>query len=412
MKRPLRVVILSASFGGGHLGPATELASRLRRLGATVDVVDLIALCPVASGAVLRSAYRTMLGRAPGVWGSLFDSADGVTDHLPGLRLLVSAVARRVAVLLAGGVAGPADVVVSTYPFGGHVVAAIRRGGGARVPLVSYVTDPAVHGLWMMAGTDLYLAGWSVAGAQLLRLGAERVRVVQPPVRPEFRPVRSVAEQRAMRADWNLPSGPLALVLSGSWGVGDMTGTTSDLVSIEGVTPVVVCGRNGRLRRRLAGTAGAVVLDWVADMASLMRACNVVVLNSGGLSLAEAGACGLPVIHYRPLPGQGVANAAAAEQDGIAAWVRDQDGLAAAIALGVRRGAHPAVLAADPVAEILRVAGKRLAAEPGRVQVGSRVAARSAVVPLRAPVPVPVDAFANGLLRRPVAQRVPVGNRW
>jgi UDP-N-acetylglucosamine:LPS N-acetylglucosamine transferase len=38
-------------------------------------------------------------------------------------------------------------------------------------------------------------------------------------------------------------------------------------------------------------------------MACLMRACDVAVLNSGGLSLAEATAVGLPVLHYRPLVG-------------------------------------------------------------------------------------------------------------
>jgi hypothetical protein len=74
------------------------------------------------------------------------------------------------------------------------------------------------------------------------------------------------------------------------------------------------------------------------------------------LSLAEATAVGLPVLHYRPLVGQGVANAALAAAVGLAEWPRTRPELSAAIArtaTTVRRFVEAAV---DPVTEIITVA--------------------------------------------------------
>jgi processive 1,2-diacylglycerol beta-glucosyltransferase len=85
--------------------------------------------------------------------------------------------------------------------------------------------------------------------------------------------------------------------------------------------PVVVCGRNGALRRRLTGAGVAHVLGWVDDMPTLMHAVDVLVENAGGLMALEGMACGLPVLTYRPIPGHGRLSAAALTGAGISVWV-------------------------------------------------------------------------------------------
>ena len=79
-----------------------------------------------------------------------------------------------------------------------------------------------------------------------------------------------------------LPRGRLALVMSGSWAVGDLMAAVDALLAVSGPSPVLVCGRNEQLRRRLSGRPDVVLVGWVSDMAALMRTCDVAVLNSGG----------------------------------------------------------------------------------------------------------------------------------
>jgi hypothetical protein len=57
---------------------------------------------------------------------------------------------------------------------------------------------------------------------------------------------------------------------------------------------LVVCGRNDRLRRKLAAVPGLVVVGWTDPMPDLMRACDLAVLDSALLSPAIAAAVTFP----------------------------------------------------------------------------------------------------------------------
>src|SRR5262249_5318226 len=88
--------------------------------------------------------------------------------------------------------------------------------------------------------------------------------------------------------------------------------------------------RNEALRRRLSRDPRIVALGWVDDIPTLIRACDLVVQNAGGLTSLEALASGVPVVTYECLPGHGRTNAAALHDAGSAVWVRDRAALAAA----------------------------------------------------------------------------------
>jgi UDP-N-acetylglucosamine:LPS N-acetylglucosamine transferase len=87
--------------------------------------------------------------------------------------------------------------------------------------------------------------------------------------------------------------------------VGDAVGTAARLAELDGVRPVVLCGRNERLRRTLATAGRCLALGWRDDLPDLFAAAAVLVDNAGGETCAEAFAAGLPVVSYRPLPGHG-----------------------------------------------------------------------------------------------------------
>jgi processive 1,2-diacylglycerol beta-glucosyltransferase len=76
---------------------------------------------------------------------------------------------------------------------------------------------------------------------------------------------------------------------------------------------VVVCGRNATLRRRVEALPRNVpvrALGFVDNVAELMRSADVLVTKAGGLTLAEAFCCGVPVVVHDLLPGQEAGNLA------------------------------------------------------------------------------------------------------
>ena len=343
-----RILVITASAGAGHNRPARELARRFAGLGHHVQVTDLADTAPF--GRTMRRAFRRMLTSRPALWGRMCSSFDD-TGELPAvLRRLLVITGRRVARIIDQG---EIDLIVSTYPLGGRVVGQARLHTARRPPLVTYVTDPAIHSLWIDAVTDQYLTTWTFAGAHLRRMTPTPSAVVAAATGEQFRLDGAIRPDRAA----GQPGRPLALVASGSWGVGDVIGTVRDLLADGRFRPVVVCGRNADLRARVGAIPGAVALGWIDDMAALMRECSIAVLNSGGLTLAEATAVGLPVVHHKPLPGQGELNAAACQAGGGSPVSRSTAELSRA--LGRARCLGELLGTADPVAAILAVLDER-----------------------------------------------------
>ena len=356
-------MLLSASIGAGHDGAAGELADRLRAEGFQVTRYDLVELMPARLGRLIRAGYARQLSTAPRSWGWLA----GALHRHPALaalavRLTYLAASRRVRTALGGS----PDVVVSTYPLASQVLGRLRRSGRLDAPVATFLTDLSVHRLWVADGVDTHLALHEVAADQARRLGGRNVQVTGPAVRAAFRPADSPGEQRSARARLGLPARvPLALVVAGSWGVGEVEQAVADIARTGLATPVVACGRNELLRQRLTRAGTGIALGWTQEMPSLIRACDLVVQNAGGLSSLEALACGVPVLTYRCLPGHGSANAQALAEAGWAPWIRTPAALPTALklALAGEYAVGGTGRAADPAATIAAIARR---ADPGR----------------------------------------------
>jgi UDP-N-acetylglucosamine:LPS N-acetylglucosamine transferase len=310
--------MISASVGAGHDGAAHELTRRLTIGGLTVQRHDFLDLLPPGWGATLRDTYARQLRYAPATWGWLLQAVSG-----PRAGARAAAFAARAAATRTLAAIGPQPaVVVSTYPLASQALGRLRRSGRLTAPVVAFMTDPSIHPLCIAPGIDMHLAPGARAASTIRDLHNAPAAVVAPVVGPRFHP----GDTRAARNRLGLPCDEqLAVVVAGSWGVGDVEATARDIAATGTAIPVVVCGRNEALRQRLSG---AVALGWVDDMPALLRAADVVVHNAGGLSSLEAMASGVPVVSYRCLPGHGTANAAALEADGLSAWPRSPTELA------------------------------------------------------------------------------------
>ncbi|MBO0840580.1 MAG: glycosyltransferase [Sciscionella sp.] len=395
---PARIVVISASVGAGHDGVADQLASRLSAEGHRIERHDFLAMVPARLGWLFRTLYHRQLTCAPRSWGWLLHAL-GIRFVLNGfVAALAFATGRRMRAMLGDDT----DVVISTYPLAGQVLARLRRRGRCAAELITYLTDPSVHPLWIAKGTDGYLTPYSITADQARALGADRVTVVAPVVRPAFRPARDRAERVAARAAFGLPStGRLAMVSSGSWAVGEVEQVAREIAASGAATPVVMCGENETLRRRLADLTPGHVLGWVDDMATLMRACDVMVYASAGLSVVEAHATGLPVIAYRSLPGHGKANADALHSAGLSTSVREPDELTVTLrAIAPLTGGIPPTAAhIDPIELITCLAGG--APRTHHHSDRDRLPARPPSLPPSQPLSIPlaVDLDAVGRLR-------------
>ncbi|MDO8691709.1 MAG: glycosyltransferase, partial [Dehalococcoidia bacterium] len=109
---------------------------------------------------------------------------------------------------------------------------------------------------------------------------------------------------------------------------------------------VVVCGRNDRLRKKLAAMdLPGKVLGFVEDMARWMRACDVVVCKAGALTVAEATApARRPLVIVDALPGQEKGNLRYVLESGIGVHAPPGRPLARALRALEEPAFHPRAL--------------------------------------------------------------------
>jgi UDP-N-acetylglucosamine:LPS N-acetylglucosamine transferase len=258
------------------------------------------------------------------------------------------------------------DVVVSTYPLASQTLGHLRGSGEITVPVLTYLTDPAVHVSWLHPAVDAHLAVTAVTAAQAQADHGVACTVAGPLVTPRFTERLDLPELVALRAVTGLPAArPVALLVAGSLGLGDV-GTAARHVVAAGFTALVLCGRNESLRKALASVPGVVALGWRTDVPALMQVADVLVQNAGGLACTEAMVAGLPTVTYRPIPGHGRHNAVVLHDAGLVPWARTPADLARALHAQLGRDRTPPALG-DPTDHVLAAVAARRTRSGGAV---------------------------------------------
>lgn len=331
-----RVLILTGSVGAGHDGAARELRQRLQQENVIVEVRDFLDAVPHWAAWVLREGYLATSRRSPAAFEAMFRGAerDGLPLHLfRFLARLGRAQVRRWVTTTSS------EVVVSTYPVSSQCLGDLRAEG-LPVRALTYVTDPAVHRAWVHRSVDVHMTVTETSAEQGRKDHGIAMVAAGPLVAAGFA-AATAGRRETLRQELALPpDGRVALLSAGSEGLGEVPHIAADIAA-AGWVPLVLCGRNRRLARRLATVSGAVPLGWREDVHDLMRAADVLVHNAGGLTLTEAMVSGLPAVTYRPIPGHGRANAAALDRGGLAPWARTAEELAEQMNKQVSAGASP-----------------------------------------------------------------------
>lgn len=314
-----RVLILSASVGGGHNAAAAVIQSELRQAGHCACVVDGLALASPRLNRYFQWAYPWQLRYAPWLYDWQVRLSNGRRVARAVRWLCASLWSERLLDLVE--LTRP-DLIVSTYPLMTAALGQLRTQGQLRCPCAAVVTDYGVHRLWTAPGIDLHLVVSGESARQAVDADG-RVEVMQPLVNPAYRVLR---DREAARARLDLPRRDfIALVVGGAWGIGDLEKIAADVVA-SGVYTVVVCGRNAALASRLAtrftGLDTVRVLGWTDELPWYMAAADCLVQSAGGLTCLEAVAARLPIVLYCPIAGHGRLNAEAMERAGAAYWAR------------------------------------------------------------------------------------------
>jgi processive 1,2-diacylglycerol beta-glucosyltransferase len=327
-----RVLLLTASVGGGHTRAAEAIAASLARLAdegrvdcEAIDVVDVLAHTTRWFRAAYRGTYLGLLERAPSLLGWLYERSDRAYRGVRTRWATAHANARPLRRLLASY---RPDLVVSTHFLPSEYLAGLRRRGRLDARLATVVTDVHVHGMWLADPCDHYFVANEESRRTLEIEGVPPTSIDATgiPIDPRF--VESI-EPLAARRRHGLPiDRPVVLFTTGGACVGPVASLFRSLLALETRCCVLaVCGKSEAARTALEAVARdhdptkpaqPKVLGFTTEMHDLMAAADLLVGKPGGLTSTEARARGLPMAIVHSVPGQEEHNAAALLEAGCA----------------------------------------------------------------------------------------------
>lgn len=324
---PRRVLILSASAGTGHIRAAEALEKVCRVTEGIGETHHFDAL--TFTNKLFRDFYSkfyiTLVRDAPTLLGWWYETSDEpwLTDKM---RLMFDRMNTQPLVRMIGRL--KPDITICTHFLPAEIISWLMMQGKVSTRLSIVVTDLDFHAMWLSRSFHRYFVALDETREHLRMMGLPegRVTVSGIPIDPAFgEPFDAGAFRRAqgLRLDR-----PVVLVSAGALGVGPAEHVARILTLLR--TPcqvVIVCGKREGLidkveaRLKESGVKPHLsfkTITYTDEMHNWMRASDLFVGKPGGLTTAEALACGLPFVVFSPIPGQEERNSDHLLEKGVA----------------------------------------------------------------------------------------------
>lgn len=313
MKNNIRVLILTAPFGNGHLSVAREIQREFKR-HKNVDVImyDLYTeeyrrLTKFARKYHLRQykkgfsqlSYKYIYYNS----GRLLKTKLGHMYKRFGMKQLIRKI-----------IEVKPDLILNTFPVNSSYY---LKDEGIDLPVFTMITDYYANANWIHPNIACHFVASDNVVKQLLNQGIpeERILLTGIPVRSPFQKRVTDEKIETLRNKFQIhPGHKVVLAVAGAKGVlPNFKRLAKRLSEIPNLTLLLVCGKQKKLYRKLTRTfakqSNVKVFPFVTDIENLMAVSDLMVTKPGGITITECAQMGLPLVLYKPIYGQELENA-------------------------------------------------------------------------------------------------------
>ena len=310
----MKILILSAATGGGHLRASRAISDYIRQNDpdCSVEVVDAMKSIGSLLDKTVCEGYHALATKTPKLFGKLYRATNKkspLSDLLNGFsssfsRLLLPTIEQ----------CDP-DAIISTHPFVSEMVSHLKETGYLDVPLVTLMTDYGPHRAWIAPFADAYVVSNADMIPEMEEMGVSREKIY-----PFGIPVEDVfftkADKPALLKKFGLdPAMPTILIMAGSFGVTNVLKIYRQITRTNiPFQAVVITGRNEKLYAAFADEVETSpkktkLVFFTDEVENYMHASDLLITKPGGLTVSEALACNIPLAVFDAIPGQEEDNA-------------------------------------------------------------------------------------------------------
>ena len=312
--KQLRILVFSAAFGNGHLRAAEAVIEgiRIKEPLAIVTHLDFGDFLSKRFNSVVKKLYFELVKHSPKLWGKFYYQTSKLQPNSRIQRFLNQL--GRTDFLQYIQEFEP-DLIVCTYPTISSILAQLRLEHILQVPVITVITDYTVHSHWVHPGVDRYIVACEDVKEMLVTGGilASKIDVTGIPVSPKF---EETIDPKPIISELGLKPDLLTFLVMGAHGSLESTKKICMKLanSLVPVQLIIVCGNNRKLYRSLQDVIASARnplarLRFVDNLEDLMSVSDLIITKAGGLTVTEALTRHLPLVIFKPIPGQEEENA-------------------------------------------------------------------------------------------------------
>lgn len=333
----MRILILSAKTGGGHMRAAQALKAVIneRDSEAVVEIVDGLEYVNHYFNKAVVDGYKFSAMKTPKIYG-LFYRASNTDNPIYKIMQKANAIfAKKFIPLL---MEFKPDAVVTTHPFPSIMFSRLREKGITNIPLISIMTDFASHSAYINPCVSKYVVSSVQMVDELESLGVDR-NIIHPvgiPIDPIFYKQDDKKAEHLSKLGFN-PELKTVLIMAGSFGVTDILKIYENINEIDlNFQIIVITGKNPKLfdafnsilscnedmrvgtaernfdvekepsrkESKFNVTKPTKLIYFTDEVYKYMHISDLIVTKPGGLTVSESLASCLPMALFKAIPGQ------------------------------------------------------------------------------------------------------------
>lgn len=317
-----RPIIFYASIGHGHKQAALALYDELMQQGLRPKMIDTFyTLSPLLHYTLLNS-YLGLLKLSPSLWRKLYFHADKHSLYYRIDQLSILFLNRLYKIIRQER----PPFVISTHSFVTPFLTTLKIKKQFPLPVYSVITDFMMHPAYLRDGVDRYFTHDPLCHLIAEKYELEKEQFVATGIPVPIMHIREFSK-RKLRNELHIPQHlKTVLIAGGGIGLANYVTIIEELEKLSDKV-VILCmtGHNKKAFRHLSlmkSKHDLRIIPFTEQFLHYLRASDVIISKSGGLTMAESLICETPIIIFQPVPGHEEDNAQFLLKNGAAICVK------------------------------------------------------------------------------------------
>ena len=332
-----KILILYATYGGGHLSAAKSIKNYIDENYNDVEanLVDCIKYINKTINRVSTGVYKRLTKNAPWAWKRVYyNSEKGALSKISnGSNRLM---AKKLYHLFRDY---SPDLVISTHMFATQMTSYLKKKGKIDCTLATVLTDFAPHEQWLVGheyGNYFFVSheGMKKSLIEDFHVDSNKIFCTGIPISNKFSQNFNTEEIYNL---FKLNPNKKTILFFGGGEFGLGKSKTTEVLQcltkyLDTYQIIAISGRNPKMNtafkeiaEKLNDSSSLKIYEFIDNVPEAMSISSLVVTKPGGLTVSESLASSLPILVINPIPGQEEQNAEFLEQSGVAIWIKKSD---------------------------------------------------------------------------------------